>query len=77
MVSRKKNSLTIYITTIAYMVMLSVISQGLQIYIQAIFSWGLLLGKFFFIFFWQDFSAIKILLNSSVVYQKREIVDIS
>lgn len=27
------------------MVTLSVISQGLQIYIQAIFSWGILLGE--------------------------------
>lgn len=39
----KKISLTIYITTIAYMVMLSVISQGLQIYIRALFNCGFLL----------------------------------
>lgn len=35
MVFWRKNSLTIYIMTIAYMVMLSAIPQGLQIYIYA------------------------------------------
>lgn len=41
-IQEKKNSLTVYITTIAYIVMLPVTPQGLQIYIRALSSCGVL-----------------------------------
>lgn len=55
------------------MVMLSVISQGLQIYIRALFNGGVLLCEKAFSYFLQESSAIKNSLGFICLYTKREI----